>query len=216
MVQESEQITGSQKSKLKESLKEYRFLLDWFSNSPDAQEIYFEIVLCVIRVLKSGNKIIFIGNGGSAAEASHLAGEFVGKCLQDVGAQPAIALTDSGPILTAIANDWTFEEIFSRQINAIGRKGDLLIALSTSGKSINVLKGLQMGRSMGLYTSLWTSTQYKSTEDKIDYILKINSEKTTRIQEIHLFLGHLLCEYVEDLFQKDKFSLSESTEKRFQ
>lgn len=193
-------VTAIFESKLHDTLENHREVLDWLSTSKHTQEVFFGIVSCAIEVLRSGNKLIFFGNGGSAAEATHLAGEFVGKCLRDVGAQPALSLADSGPILTAIANDWNFEEVFSRQVKAFAKKGDFLIALSTSGNSKNVIMGLEEGKALGLHTSLWTSNKFKGSLQQADFVLMINSTKTTTIQEFHLILGHLLCEFVEDFF----------------
>jgi D-sedoheptulose 7-phosphate isomerase len=175
----------------------------WLRDSKQI-ESFLDLVKLTIQTITSGKKIIFFGNGGSAAEASHLAGEFVGKCEFDVGAQSAISLTDSGPILTAIANDWDFEEIFARQVKALGASGDLLIGLSTSGGSKNVLNALREGRSRGIKTSLWTSDKFQEQEDEIDILIKAPTSRTPRAQELHLLLGHVLCEYVENHFKIEK------------
>jgi D-sedoheptulose 7-phosphate isomerase len=164
---------------------------------------FLSLVDSTVMTLRSKGKLIFFGNGGSAAEASHLAGEFVGKCESDVGAQPAISLTDSSPILTAISNDWSFDEVFARQIRALGNPGDLLIGLSTSGSSINVHKGLMEGKNRGLTTSLWTSRKFSGETDYIDHLLIAPTDRTPRAQELHLVLGHILCEYVEFAFKTD-------------
>jgi D-sedoheptulose 7-phosphate isomerase len=142
-----------------------------------------------------GGKLFFCGNGGSAAESTHIAAEFVGKCLIDVGAQPAISLNDSISALTGVSNDWGFEQVFSRQLQALGKPGDLIIALSTSGKSKNILKVLETGRRLSLTTSLWTSAVFEDSID-VDYLLKIPSRVTPRIQEVHLQLGHVMSELV--------------------
>lgn len=191
-----------ERDKLNFTLTEMATIIeDWRSDNTQSSE--FEgLINSVIMAIKSGNKIIFFGNGGSAAEASHLAGEFVGKCETDVGAQPAISLTDSGPILTAIANDWSFEEIFARQVRALGSTGDILIGLSTSGSSKNVLKGLETGKTLGMRTSLWTSQKFSGDDSHIDHLLIAPTKRTPRAQELHLILGHTLCEYVEDAFKK--------------
>ena len=173
---------------------------DWISNEVEVDS-FLKLVDSTTSTLRNDGKIIFFGNGGSAAEASHLAGEFVGKCETDVGAQPAISLTDSGPILTAIANDWDFDEVFARQIKAVGKPGDLIIGLSTSGSSTNVLRGLLEGKLNGLKTSLWTSTRFKGETHFIDHLLIAPTERTPRAQELHLILGHVLCEYVEIMFK---------------
>ena len=175
----------------------------WVSND-DSINVFFKLIKSTISTLEIGSKIIFFGNGGSAAEASHLAAEFVGKCEFDVGAQAAISLTDSGPILTALSNDWSFDEVFARQINAVGKAGDLLIGLSTSGSSANVLNGLAEGKSRGLKTSLWTSQKFKGEKDYIDFLLVAPTVRTPRAQELHLLIGHILCEYVENEFKRKR------------
>jgi D-sedoheptulose 7-phosphate isomerase len=185
---------------LNTTLQLLNLINDWSSNEVEVDS-FLRLVNSTISTLRNDGKIIFFGNGGSAAEASHLAGEFVGKCETDIGAQPAISLTDSGPILTAIANDWNFDEVFARQIRAVGKSGDLIIGLSTSGSSRNVLRGLLEGKQMGLKTSLWTSTRFKGETHFIDHLLVAPTERTPRAQELHLILGHALCEYVEIAFK---------------
>ena len=180
-----------------ESLK---LIHDWLSSATEVAG-FLKLVDSTILTLKNSAKIIFFGNGGSAAEASHLAGEFIGKCENDVGPQPAISLTDSSPILTAIANDWSFDDVFARQVRALGNPGDLLIGLSTSGTSMNVHKGLIEGKNRGLRTSLWTSHRYKGKTQYIDHLLIAPTDRTPRAQELHLILGHILCEYVESVFK---------------
>ena len=185
---------------LNSTLQFSNIINDWSSNEVEVDS-FLKLVDSTTSTLRNDGKIIFFGNGGSAAEASHLAGEFVGKCETDVGAQPAISLTDSGPILTAIANDWDFDEVFARQIKAVGKPGDLIIGLSTSGSSTNVLRGLLEGKQNGLKTSLWTSTRFNGETHFIDHLLIAPTERTPRAQELHLILGHVLCEYVEIMFK---------------
>ena len=173
---------------------------DWMSSKQEV-EIFMSLVQSTFQTISNGGKLIFFGNGGSAAEASHLAAEFVGKCESDVGPMAAISLTDSTTALTAITNDWNFESVFSRQISALARDNDLLIGLSTSGNSRNVLSGLATGKSLGIATSLWTSSNFQDNATSIDFIIKAPLNRTPRAQEFHLFLGHVLCEYVEAEFK---------------
>jgi D-sedoheptulose 7-phosphate isomerase len=147
--------------------------------------------------MEQGNKILIFGNGGSSSEASHIAAEFVGKCVVDSGALPAICLNDSSASVTSIANDWGFEFIFSRQLDAHARAGDIAIGLSTSGGSINVLNGLSRARSLNCVTALWTSTKYLGASNEVDYLFKAPTNSTPRAQELHLQMGHALAEYVE-------------------
>ena len=140
---------------------------------------------------------MIFGNGGSSSEASHIAAEFVGKCVVDSGALPAICLNDSTAAITAIANDWGFDFIFSRQLEAYAKRGDLVIGLSTSGDSANVLNGLRKAKEIGCITSLWTSQRYKCETEDFDFIFKAPTNSTPRAQELHLQMGHALAEYVE-------------------
>ena len=186
-------------------LKSSRNLSDLINTwSSDMAEIsvFNEMAKNIILSLEAGRKVIFFGNGGSAAEASHLAGEFLGKCEIDVGPYPAISLSDSSTLLTAISNDWEFNEIFSRQIRGLGVKGDFAIGLTTSGKSQNILSGLKTAKKMGIQTALWTSELFENDSSYIDYLIKAPSKRTPRIQELHLFIGHALCEEIENTFFK--------------
>lgn len=167
--------------------------IDWL-NGQEIRSSLVEFSERVTSALKDGKKIMLFGNGGSAAEASHVAGEFVSKCVIDAGAWPAIALNDATASMTAIANDFGYESVFSRQILAFASKGDVVIALSTSGSSPNIVQGLRAARSIGCLTSLWTSIRCLEGEDLADLVLKVPTNSTPRAQEVHLFLGHLLAE----------------------
>ena len=154
----------------------------------------------VLTCLRSKGKLIFFGNGGSATEASHIVGEFVGKCVSDNGAFPALCLNDSPGLITAIANDWNFDAIFTRQLQAHANSNDVVIGLSTSGSSRNVLNGLIEAKKLGCVTSLWTSSKFENRfEDEVypDYIFIAPTEDTPRAQELHLQMGHALAEYIE-------------------
>jgi len=153
--------------------------------------------VCVEAILK-GNKILLFGNGGSAAQAEHIAGELVGKFYKVRKALPAIALTTSSAIITAAANDTNFDKIFSRQMEALGEKGDVAIGLSTSGNSKNVVEGIKKAKEMGIYTAAFTGRTGGILKDLVDVCIKVPSEDTPRIQEMHLLLGHLLCEIIEE------------------
>lgn len=168
----------------------------WTSDDKQV-EIFKNLVIAVLSTLNSSRKLIFFGNGGSAAEASHMAAEFIGKCEKEIGPHAAISLNDSNVSLTAISNDWNFQDVFSRQITAIGYSGDLAIGLSTSGNSENVTRGLEVAKKIGLQTSLWTSSKIEKDFKYVDYLVQVPAIRTPRIQEVHLFIGHLLCEYVE-------------------
>jgi D-sedoheptulose 7-phosphate isomerase len=145
----------------------------------------------------AGGKVIFMGNGGSAAEADHLAGELVGRYLVDREPVPALALADSQSSLTAIANDESYEEVFARQVRAFARSGDVVVALSTSGRSRNVVLGLSAARETGALTIALTGRDGGDLDPHSDHLLSVPSGETPRIQEGHAIIGHALCEIVE-------------------
>ena len=147
--------------------------------------------------LKRKKKILFCGNGGSASEASHIAAEFVGRYLKERGEQPAISLTTDNAIITAISNDYSFKEIFSKQIKAIGKDGDILIALSTSGKSKNIIEAIKSAKNKRMKTILFTGQKKFKYKKLIDIEINAPAKRVDRIQELHLVLLHNLCELVE-------------------
>lgn len=151
---------------------------------------------CIIS-LKNGCKILFFGNGGSAADATHISAELVGRFKKDRKAYASLALNTDTSVLTAVGNDYGFDKIFSRQIEAISKKGDVVIGMSTSGTSENVLNGLKVACKMDCITILLTGKNFNYSHDFIDIVLKVPSEKTDEIQELHLVCGHLLCEIIE-------------------
>jgi D-sedoheptulose 7-phosphate isomerase len=150
-----------------------------------------------IASLRSGGKILLAGNGGSAADAQHIAGELVSRFLFDRPGLPAMALTTDTSILTAIGNDYGYEKLFARQVQAYGRRGDILIAYSTSGSSPNILTALEQARVCGMVSIGMTGNRNGDMCSMCDYLLEVPSSSTPRIQEGHLVLGHLLCELIE-------------------
>ena len=149
--------------------------------------------------LKQGHKLLFCGNGGSASDSQHLAAEFVGRYEKERRALAAIALTTDTSILTAVSNDYGYERVFERQVEALGQKGDILIAISTSGNSKNVLKAVEKAKALGLYTVGLTGGNGGALKSAADLVLVIPSKKTSRIQESHILIGHILCECVDEL-----------------
>jgi len=147
--------------------------------------------------LRAGNKLLVCGNGGSAADASHFATEFVVRFVKDRGALPAICLTSDSGILTAAANDYGFDEIFARQVAAFGVPGDVLICLTTSGKSKNVIRALEEGKARGLKTIVFLGRDGGSTIGVADLDLLVKSDSTARVQEAHQLLLHVLCEIID-------------------
>lgn len=150
-----------------------------------------------VRALEAGNKLLFAGNGGSAAQCQHLATELVGRFAIDRRPYAAIALTTDSSFLTAFSNDYGFEDVFARQVEALGRPGDVLVALSTGGRSPNVLKALEAARAAGLGRCGFTGANGASLAAICDEAILVPHTDPARIQEVHLFLGHLLCGGIE-------------------
>ena len=149
------------------------------------------------QAIASGRKLLFCGNGGSACDAMHIAGEFVGRFIKDRPALAAMALTPDSGILTCIANDYAYEDIFSRQIEALGQKGDVLIAMSTSGKSPNVVKALATAHEKGLVTALFTGEKAKNEPKRADFTVMVPSIITAHVQEAHMVALHGLTGLIE-------------------
>jgi D-sedoheptulose 7-phosphate isomerase len=163
------------------------------------ETIILDISQSIAQCFQRGNKLLLCGNGGSAADAQHVAAEFVNRFRFDRPALPAIALTTDTSILTAIGNDSSFEFVFSRQVEAFAVKGDILVGISTSGSSANVLKALDVARTKGVVTVGFTGENGKKIMDeKCDYCLVIPSSNTARIQECHEFVWHFVCGVVEN------------------
>ena len=152
----------------------------------------------VIRTLSAGGKVLLFGNGGSAADAQHIAAELVGRFKRERKGLPAIALTVNTSTLTAIANDYGPEHVFARQVEALGQPGDLAIGISTSGASPNVLRALEAAKASGLITVGLTGRNGGELRSSVQHCLQVPSDNTPRIQEAHILLGHILCEYVEE------------------
>ena len=160
-------------------------------------EICAEVAERLIRAFRSGNKLLLFGNGGSAADAQHIAAELVGRYYLDRPALPAQALTVDTSSLTAIGNDYAYDQIFSRQIEAFGRAGDVAIGISTSGNSRNVIEALRAAKRKGIVTVGMTGEIGGQLKAEVDYCICIPSRDTPRIQEAHILIGHILCELVE-------------------
>ena len=154
----------------------------------------------MIKTLANDGKIMFMGNGGSAADSQHIAAEFIGRFQKERRALPAIALTTDSSILTSLGNDYSFDIIFARQIEGLGRRGDLVVAISTSGNSQNVIEGVQKAKAMGIKTISLTGCGGGKLTGLCDINLIVPSNKTARIQESHMCLYHAICELVENRF----------------
>ncbi len=163
---------------------------------------FIRLVGVCIRALGTGNKLLFFGNGGSAADAQHLATELVVRCRRNRPALAAIALTTDTSALTAIGNDFGFESLFARQVEALCRPGDVAIGISTSGNSENVIRGLQAAQAAGGVTVAFTGQGGGRLAGQVDHGIFIPSKTTARIQEMHLMLGHVLCDLLEKEFER--------------
>ncbi len=167
------------------------------------QRLVIRVAMRVIESLGSGGKVILFGNGGSAADAQHLAAEFIGRYLKERRALPALALSVNLSSLTAIGNDYGFDLVFARQIEALGKAGDVAIGISTSGNSPNVIQALGVAKSKSIYTVSLTGKSGGKSKNVADCTICIPSEETPRIQECHILTGHLICEIVEEALFKN-------------
>ncbi|HHT9158266.1 MAG TPA: D-sedoheptulose-7-phosphate isomerase [Candidatus Brocadiaceae bacterium] len=151
----------------------------------------------IVTAIRSGNKLMICGNGGSAADAQHIAGEFLCRFYNDRAPMPAIALTTDTSVLTSISNDYSFGEIFSRQVRGLGKEGDVLLSISTSGSSENVLQSFRAASGLGIKTILLSGATEREIATISNIVIKTPSSDTPRIQEMHLIIEHILCEIVE-------------------
>lgn len=159
-----------------------------------------DCVYILVTAFKNGNKVLFCGNGGSAADAQHLAAEFSGRFYLDRDALPAEALHCNTSYLTAVGNDYGYDVIYSRIIKGTGNKGDVLIGLSTSGKSKNILNAFEAAKNKGMTTIAFTGSSGGKLKHLADYLINVPSDDTPRIQESHITLGHIICQLVEEQY----------------
>ncbi len=160
-----------------------------------------EVVQLIAQAFREGRKVILFGNGGSACDASHIAGEFVNRFLMERPPLPAIALNTDVAVLTSISNDYDYSQIFSKQLSALGHEGDVVIGISTSGNSPNVLKAFEVAKKNGMKTVALTGGTGGKIVKMADYCFTVPTKHTPRIQETHITLGHTICEMVdEELF----------------
>jgi D-sedoheptulose 7-phosphate isomerase len=169
-----------------------------------------QVAEILIESVGAGNKLILIGNGGSAADAQHIAAEFVGRFAFDRPALPALALSVNTSCVTAIGNDYGFDLVFSRQIEALGRRGDVAIGISTGGKSPNVLRGMSTAKKMGMETVGLTGATGGPLADVVDHCICVPSTETPRIQECHILIGHIISELVEQTIFHEESCVSRS------
>ena len=156
-----------------------------------------ECITVIVQAFKNGNKVLFCGNGGSAADAQHLAAEFTGRFYTDRDALPAEALHCNTSYLTAVANDYSYDVIYSRLVKGIGNKGDVLVGLSTSGNSANIYNAFEVAREKGMVTIAFTGLTGGTLKALSHHLINVPSTDTPRIQESHIMLGHIICQLVE-------------------
>jgi D-sedoheptulose 7-phosphate isomerase len=187
-------VTDSElvRARIEESVEARRALLH-----PALLEAVGAVGDALVAALRAGNKAILFGNGGSAADASHLAAELVGRYGRDRPPLPALSLTDNPSSLTAIGNDYSFEETFARQVRGLGRTGDVAVGISTSGRSANVVAGIVAAREEGLVTVALTGAAGNRLAEVAELCIRVPSDDTPRVQEGHMLIGHILCELVE-------------------
>ena len=165
-------------------------------------EILLQTIDTVVEVISDafaeGNKVLFCGNGGSAADAQHLAAEFSGRFYKDRKALPAEALHCNTSYLTAVANDYSYDVIYARLLDGIGVKGDVILGFSTSGNSVNIIKAFEVARERGIVTIGLTGASGGNMKPVCDYLFNVPSTTTPRIQESHILLGHIICQLVEE------------------
>ena len=184
--------------RIRESIKVKEGLLEYGKTIKDISQV-------ILNAYRSKKKVILFGNGGSAADAQHIAGELSGRFYLERPSLPAIALTVNTASLTAIGNDYSFSEIFSKQLEGLGNKDDIAVGISTGGNSENVIKALKLAKRMGLVTIGLTGRSGGKMKEVVDLCLCVPSDNTPRIQEAHITAGHIICEIVEkELFDHEE------------
>lgn len=187
---------------IQQRIAEHMSLVEQLYNNHGAQLI--QAANLMAYALKTGRKILFCGNGGSAADAQHLAAEFVGRFEIERGGMPAIALTTDTSILTAVSNDYGFEQVFARQVQALGQPEDILFAFSTSGNSPNVLAAIQVARVKGVTCIGFTGYTGGKMATECDLCIAVDSKVTARTQEVHILMGHILCEILDGVLMDNE------------
>jgi D-sedoheptulose 7-phosphate isomerase len=178
-------------------LAKTRAVIDALASDPEMPPLISRIAEMCVAALERGNKVLLCGNGGSAADAQHLAAELVSRFAFDRPGLPAFALTTDSSVMTGIGNDYGYEHIFARQIEAVGTKGDVLIAMSTSGRSPNVLAALRAARKKGITTIGFTGRSGGDMPGLCDIVYRAPADETPKIQEGHIIVGHIVCGVVE-------------------
>jgi len=202
--------TAEFEERVRQSIQASIAVKDLLLKNAEVVSIIAEVSERVVDTMKKGNKVLLFGNGGSAADAQHIAAEFVGRFAFDRPALPALALSVNTSCVTAIGNDYGFDLVFSRQIEALARPGDLAIGISTSGNSSNVLHATAVARKMGLCVVALTGCTGGKLKNVVDYCICAPSSETPRIQECHILIGHIISELVEETIFHEQSRVSGS------
>jgi D-sedoheptulose 7-phosphate isomerase len=174
------------------------------------QDVLESIARVMADAIHRGNQVMWCGNGGSAGDSQHLSAELVGRFRRERRGMPSIALTTDTSVLTSIANDYGYEAVFSRQVEALGRKGDVLVGISTSGNSHNVIAALEAAKVYGLTTIAFTGAGGGRMAGLADFLFAVGSRETARVQEAHILAGHMICDWLElDLIERDRVKLAD-------
>ena len=191
-------MSNSSISLIQTRLAESAYLKQAMRRDDEVTSALASVAVAVVEAYRTGNKLLLFGNGGSAADAQHIAAELVGRFYKDRKPLAAIALNANTSAITAVSNDFSFAEIFEREVKALGQPGDVAIGISTSGDSDNVIRALDTARAQGLVTVAFTGASGGRIKTGVDYCLRVPSDDTARIQEGHITAGHIMCELVEN------------------
>ncbi len=202
--------TGEFEQRVRQSIQASMAVKDLLLKNTETVSIIAEVSERLVDTITKGNKVLLFGNGGSAADAQHIAAEFVGRFAFDRPALPALALSVNTSCVTAIGNDYGFDLVFSRQIEALARPGDLAIGISTSGNSSNVLHAISVARKMGLCVVALTGCTGGKLKNVVDHCICAPSNETPRIQECHILIGHIISELVEETIFHEQSRVSRS------
>lgn len=183
---------------LKKRMQEHQAAVNGLINDPVQLAAIEKMAMICKAAIRNGYKILLCGNGGSAADSQHIAAEFVGRFVKERCGLSAIALTTDTSILTAIGNDYGYDEVFRRQVEALGRKDDVLIGISTSGNSGNVVKAFEQAAKQGITTLAFTGAKESKMSELADVTIRVPAPVTARVQECHIMIGHIICEAIDE------------------
>ncbi len=190
-------MTSDDRSYVADYLSQSLDSLGVFARDPAAQDMMFAMAEAISNAMRDGRKLLIAGNGGSAADAQHIAGEFISRLMYDRAPLPAIALTTDTSALTATGNDYGYDHVFERQVLGLGQSGDVLLGISTSGNSPNIVRALDAARARGLVTLGFSGARGGRMRERVDLLLAAPSDLTPVVQQIHIIAAHVICALVE-------------------